>query len=95
MGLRPGDETDDHCTRCHRLTNHTVAAVVGDQVAQTTCRTCGFTHDFKHSRSPVRQKPKSSAFDEVLAGIIGSAPPAPAKPARSRKRTARGPAPIK
>ncbi|MGH9519133.1 MAG: hypothetical protein ACRD2D_05760 [Terriglobales bacterium] len=88
MGLRPGDETDDYCTRCHRLTNHTIAAVVGEGIAQTTCRTCRFTHDYKQGRAPARNKPKSSAFDEVLAGILGSTPPPPAatKPARGKKR---------
>ena len=89
MNLRIGDVTDDYCTRCHRLTNHTVAAMVGEEVASASCRTCGFQHDYRGGNEPARAaKPKASAFDQVLAGILGeqvTAEPAGAKPRKRKK----------
>lgn len=86
MGQRVGDEADDYCTHCHRLTNHTVAALVSDQVATTTCRTCGFQHPWRGGTAPARSsKPKPTAFDQVLAGIL-STEPAPAAPLKARSR---------
>ncbi|MGH9414553.1 MAG: hypothetical protein ACRD0Y_12555 [Terriglobales bacterium] len=90
MSHRVGDEVDDYCTHCHRLTNHTLAALVGEAVATTTCRTCGFQHPWRGGTAPVRtHKPKTSAFDQVLAGILGAEPAAEAKSkprARKKKR---------
>lgn len=89
---RTGDETDDYCTRCHRLTNHTIAAMVADSIASTACRTCGFQHEYKGGQAPARSsRPKTSAFDQVLAGILGEqGPPAEASPrpaGRNRTRS--------
>lgn len=88
---RTGDDTDDHCTRCHRLTNHTIAAMVGDTIASVTCNTCGFQHPYKGGRSLSRPATsKASAFDQVLAGILGpdtTPPPAPKPAARKRKKS--------
>ena len=86
MNSRIGDITDDYCTRCHRMTNHSVAAMVGERVASVSCRTCGFQHDYRGGKPPVRsRKPKPSAFDQVLAGIVGELPnPSEPKPRRKR-----------
>ncbi|MGN6593749.1 MAG: hypothetical protein ACTHJX_12705 [Terriglobales bacterium] len=86
MNPRIGDTTDDYCTRCHRLTDHSVAAMVGDTIASTTCRTCGFQHDYRGAKVPARPKAKSSAFDQVLAGILGEQPAAPAAKPRGKKK---------
>ena len=89
MSVRIGDETDDYCTRCHRLTNHTVAAMVGEGIASSTCRTCGFQHGYKGGVAPRRSKSQVSAFDQVLAGILGETGPAPAAPAGKKSRPKR------
>lgn len=88
MNPRLGDDTDDYCTHCHRLTNHTVAALVGEAMAQTACRTCGFQHDYKGGHAPARvPKAQATAFDQVLAGILGPAGEvASAAPARKPKK---------
>jgi hypothetical protein len=86
MNPRIGDTTDDYCTRCHRLTDHSVAAMVADKIASTTCRTCGFQHDYRGGTVPTRAKPKSSAFDQVLAGILGEQAPAPEAKPRGKKK---------
>lgn len=93
MAVRIGDVTDDYCTRCHRLTNHSVAALVGDAIASATCRTCGFQHEYRGGKAPARAaKSKPSAFDQVLAGILGEhgdagAAKAPAAKPQSRKKS--------
>jgi len=86
MPARIGDDTDDYCTRCHRLTNHTVSAMVGEGLASTTCRTCGFQHAYKGARVPQRAQPKISAFDQVLAGILGEHSPPPQPPPKKPRR---------
>lgn len=87
MPPRIGTETDDYCPRCRRLTNHTVSALVGEEVASTTCRTCSFPHPYRGGKLPSRSaKPKLSAFDQVLAGIIGEQELRPAPAARKHKK---------
>ncbi len=87
MNPRIGDITDDYCTRCHRMTNHSVAAMVGEHVASVSCRTCGFQHDYRGGKAPARSsKTKPSAFDQVLAGIVGEMPKSAAEPKPRRKR---------
>ncbi|MGH9481323.1 MAG: hypothetical protein ACRD1L_04440 [Terriglobales bacterium] len=89
MVARIGDDTDDYCTRCHRMTNHSVAAMVGDAIASASCRTCAFQHPYRGGKPPARAaKPKPTAFDQVLAGIIGDQPGRPAAPpAKPRPRS--------
>ncbi|MGH9417031.1 MAG: hypothetical protein ACRD01_10430 [Terriglobales bacterium] len=91
MPVRIGDDTDDYCTRCHRLTNHSVAAMVGDEVSTTTCRTCGFQHLYRGGVVPARTgaKAKRSAYDEVLASILGTQPTPPAAPEPKRGKPKR------
>ena len=95
MSARIGDEIDDYCTRCHRLTNHTVAAMVGETIAHSTCRTCGFQHRFKGGEALRRSKPAASPFDQVLAGILGESSPLPVPEVSKRKRSAKSPTGVK
>ena len=93
---RLGDILDDHCTRCHRLTDHSVVALIGEEVKKVRCRTCNYEHDFRHGKGAQKKKPKLSAYEEVLASItagkqneLSAAPPpvkrtAPATRGRSR-----------
>jgi len=66
---RLGDIIDDHCTRCHRLTDHSVVALIGEEVKKVRCRTCNHEHDFRHGKGGQKKKPKLSAYEEVLASI--------------------------
>ena len=86
MATRIGDLTDDYCSRCHLLTDHTVSAMVGETIASVTCRTCAFTHDYRGGKTPARKPKKASSFDQVLAGILGSQPPAPEPPAKNKRK---------
>ena len=69
--LRLGDILDDYCSRERRLANHTVVAMVGDEVRLTRCTTCDTEHPYKGGKVP-RQRKKSSlraAYDEVLEAV--------------------------
>lgn len=54
--VRLGDFVDDYCTRERRLTNHTVVAMVGDEVKQTRCTTCDTEHPYRGAKVPPRRK---------------------------------------
>lgn len=93
MDVRVGDVLDDYCSRCKRLTHHSVMALVKGEVVRVNCRTCNRDHDYKHGKVPEpRRKTRASAFDQVLAGIIadqqgGETKPEPrAKKPRAKKR---------
>jgi hypothetical protein len=69
--LRLGDILDDYCPRERRLANHTIVAMVGDDVRLTRCTTCDTEHPYKGGKVP-RQRKKSSvqaAYDEVLESV--------------------------
>jgi len=105
-GERLGDIIDDFCPRCRLLTNHSIAAIVGDDIKKVVCRTCGNTHDFRHGKGSEKKAKtsKQSAFDQVLASVLSGKniePKPPAAPKISRslgqargahpRRTGRGP----
>lgn len=86
---RLGDVVDDYCTRCHLLLSHDIAILTPQQeIAQTTCRTCFTTHEFKHARvpkKPPKKETKQSLMDQVLKTMpeLPGLPPPPApKPKR-------------
>ena len=70
--LRLGDILDDYCPRERRLSNHTVVAMVSDDVRLTRCTTCETEHPYKGGKAPRLRKKKSSveaAYDEVLDSV--------------------------
>src|SRR3990170_8185469 len=77
---RLGDIIDDFCPRCRMLTNHSVAAIVGEEVRKVVCRTCQNSHDFKHGKGTEKKTPKQSAYEQVLASVLaGKSMEAPQK----------------
>jgi hypothetical protein len=70
--LRLGDILDDYCPRERRLANHTIVAMVGDDIRLTRCTTCDTEHPYKGGRAPRLRKKKTSvqaAYDEVLESV--------------------------
>ena len=70
--LRLGDILDDYCPRERRLANHTVVAMVGNDVRLTRCTTCDTEHPYKGGKAPRLRKKKTSveaAYDEVLESV--------------------------
>ena len=70
--LRLGDILDDYCPRERRLANHTIVAMVGDDVRLTRCTTCETEHPYKGGKAPRLRKKKTpvqAAYDEVLESV--------------------------
>jgi hypothetical protein len=76
--LRLGDILDDYCPRERRLANHTIVAMVGDDIRLTRCTTCDTEHPYKGGKVPRLRKKKTSveaAYDEVLESVKQDAQP--------------------
>ena len=76
--LRLGDILDDYCPRERRLANHTIVAMVGDDIRLTRCTTCDTEHPYKGGKAPRLRKKKTSveaAYDEVLESVKQETPP--------------------
>jgi len=69
--LRLGDELDDHCVKCRRVTNHCIVSMVSGQPAKVRCRTCYSDHDYRHEKAPPSKKDlkKEQLFKEVLSSV--------------------------
>src|SRR5262245_52127005 len=69
--LRLGDIVDDYCPRERRLANHTIVAMVGDEIRLTRCTTCDAEHPYKGGKLPRQRKksPVKAAYDEVLESV--------------------------
>ncbi|MCH7477712.1 MAG: hypothetical protein IIA14_06385 [SAR324 cluster bacterium] len=90
--IRLGDTIDDHCSRCRLLTDHSVVALIGEEVKKVRCRTCNDEHNFRHGKGGQKKKPKLSAYEQVLASVMASMPGAAAANAEDDAPTPR-PAP--
>jgi hypothetical protein len=86
--LRLGDEIDDYCVKCRRLTNHSIVSMVDTKAAKVRCRTCYSDHDFRNEQAPPSKKElarQKELFNAVLAGVAPPEtpgqedPPAPAE----------------
>ena len=75
---RLGDELDDFCIKCKRLTNHQIVSLLNGQAAKVRCRTCYHDHDFRNGEPLPSKKDlkKAQLFEQVLAGA-GAPPAAP------------------
>jgi hypothetical protein len=71
--LRLGDEIDDYCVKCRRLTNHAIVSMVDAKAAKVRCRSCYADHDFRNEQAPPSKKElakQKELFNAVLAGIV-------------------------
>lgn len=80
--LRLGDEIDDFCVKCRRLTNHLVVSLMDGKAAKVRCRSCYSDHDYRNEQAPPSKKElakQKELFDAVLAGMApaGIDPEAP------------------
>jgi len=68
MGV--GDYIDDYCSRCKLTTDHSVAAMAGDEPVKVICRTCNTEHKYRHNKGS-KQLTAKEAFDKVFASVTG------------------------
>ncbi len=74
---RLGDEIDDHCSRCKRTMDHSIAAIAGDEPVKVVCRICGFEHKYRGNKTGKKELTKEEAFNKLLASAqsqLGMAP---------------------
>jgi hypothetical protein len=69
--IQLGDDLDDYCIKCKRLTNHAVVSIVEAKAAKVRCRSCYSDHDYRNEQIPPSKKDlkKATLFNEVLAGV--------------------------
>jgi hypothetical protein len=71
--LRLGDEIDDYCVKCRRLTNHSIVSMLETKAAKVRCRSCSSDHDFRNEQAPPTKKElarQKELFNAVLAGVV-------------------------
>jgi hypothetical protein len=75
--IRLGDDIDDFCIRCKRVTNHVVVSVLNAAPAKVRCRTCHSDHDFRNEQAPPPKVDlrKQALFNEVLKKVDPSEAP--------------------
>jgi hypothetical protein len=73
--IRLGDDIDDFCVRCKRVTNHVVVSVLNAAPAKVRCRTCHSDHDFRNEQAPPPKVDlrKQALFNEVLKKAVPGA----------------------
>jgi hypothetical protein len=88
--FRLGDEVDDFCIKCKRMTNHAIVSLLNGNPAKVRCRSCYNDHDFRHGEAPPSKKDlkKAQLFQEVLATVD----PAGVAAAEAADGTGAGPA---
>lgn len=86
--LRLGDDVDDYCIKCKRLTNHSIIALMGDEPAKVRCRTCYNEGPYRKGEAPPSKKDlkKAALFNAVLSGVPGAVPEPEAAP-KGRKKS--------
>ncbi len=50
--LSAGDIIEAQCTRCRKLLNHTIVAMVEERVVRVQCNTCGGAHNYRPIAEP-------------------------------------------
>ena len=69
MPHRLGDDIDDFCIKCKRVTNHAIVSLMEEKAAKVRCRTCYHDHDFRNEEPLPSKKDlkKAALLQEVLA----------------------------
>jgi len=84
MSYRLGDDIDDYCVKCKRVTNHAVVSLVGDEAAKVRCQACYSEHDNRHQIAPPTKRELKKMADAAAAlrlAEAGAADPAEDMPA--------------
>lgn len=77
-----GNDVDSYCTRCNMDLSHTICAMVGSQIVQVKCNTCGSFHRYR--------SPKSAPAPKTAPKVTGRAPLAGERRAAEKTGSGRG-----
>jgi hypothetical protein len=64
--LSAGSTIETRCTRCNRVLNHTIVAMVGEKIVRVECSTCHGIHAF-HQAKPARAPAVAKAGQKKTA----------------------------
>jgi hypothetical protein len=85
--LRLGDDVDDYCIKCKRITNHSVLALVDGEPVKVRCRTCYNEGPYRRCVvPPTKRELQKAALLEQMLKEAPAAPPEPAKKAAARRK---------
>lgn len=73
--LRLGDDIDDFCIKCKRITNHAIVSLMDGKAAKVRCRSCYSEHDYRNEQAPPTKKELKKAA-EAAAAASQADPPA-------------------
>jgi hypothetical protein len=73
--LRLGDDIDDFCIKCKRITNHAIVSLMESKAAKVRCRSCYSEHDYRNEQAPPTKKELKKAA-EAAAAANQADPPA-------------------
>ncbi len=59
--IKVGDEVESKCTKCKKITFHTVESMDGDNILKVICKVCGSKHKY---RPPKKEKEKKKTLSE-------------------------------
>ena len=65
---RLGDDIDDFCVKCKRITNHSIVSLFNEVAAKVRCKSCYSEHDYRREIAPPSKQDlkKAALFNEVL-----------------------------
>jgi hypothetical protein len=63
--LSVGDRVDARCTKCRKLLNHTIVAMVDGRPARVMCNTCGGEHNYKDPSAAPQAKTSASTVKKT------------------------------
>ena len=86
--IQLGDDLDDYCIKCKRLTTHAVVSIVDTKAAKVRCRSCYSDHDYRNQQIPPSKKDlkKAELFNQVLSSVAPPAETPEAPPKKSTKK---------
>lgn len=84
-----GRDTEAWCGKCGRTLDHVIVAMVGREVVQVRCRTCGGTHRYKHASDvaaggAARRRTSGDSAARPAAAAKTTAPKSTVEPAELR-----------
>ena len=78
--LSAGSIVETRCTRCRDLTNHTIVAMVGEQIVRVECNTCHSVHNYRAAKEAKVREAKAATPPGTAAQKTTAPRPAKADP---------------
>ena len=76
MITRLGDDIDDFCVKCKRITNHAIVSLVEDAAAKVRCNACYSEHNYRREIAPPTKRELKKIADAVKAAELAAIEPA-------------------